>query len=78
MSLDVLMAAIRQREALNPSEYVSQLFISHAFNERLKSDRRAILGVELLNTTDTQYRFMGYPCTFEEMQPDFRIEMSLR
>jgi len=78
MSLDVLMAAIHQKEALNPSEYVSRLYISHAFYERLKSDRRAILGVELLSTTDTQYRFMGYPCSFEELQPDFRIEMSPR
>ncbi|WP_395600233.1 hypothetical protein [Pseudomonas sp. B19125] len=76
MSLNVLKAAIHQQKLLNPDAEVERLYISDDFHERLKSDLEAVFSVELLSATETQILLIGYPCTFEDMLPDFKIQMS--
>ncbi|WP_426934960.1 hypothetical protein [Pseudomonas fulva] len=78
MSWDVLVAAIKQKEALQPDDKVARVTISEDFLERIKLDKNAVIGSSAISPTEVELHLLGYPLSIKDMQPDFLISMSPR
>jgi len=78
MSWDVLVAAIKQKEALHPDEKVARVTLSEEFFERIKLDKNAVIGSAAISPTEVELHLLGYPLSIQDMQPDFLISMSPR
>ncbi|WP_341782720.1 hypothetical protein [Pseudomonas putida] len=78
MSWDVLVAAINQKEALHPEEKVARVTLSEEFFERIRLDKKAVIGSTAISATEVELHLLGYPLSIKDMQPDFLISLCPR